>query len=506
MRIRISANAEKRDALDALIIPFWKTDEGPTSGFPNSWHPRPACELSDRLLELARGPMQARDFTGKEGEIVWVWAHELERRIGLLGLGAQSGVSAERLRRSYFKAMRAALSRKAKTYNIILPVIETLPFEISCKALLEGIHFASYAFDKLKHDVLVDEPTVRPEEVVLITSEMHAAENAANYVQKVMQAVFFARDLVNSNADDVTPQYLGTCATRMSQEFGRIETKVYSKKWLEEQGMGLVLAVAKGSSCDPAFIHMHYEGDPTSKDHTVLIGKGITFDTGGLNLKPTGSMETMREDMGGAAVCMATLQAIASLGLNCNVSVVIAATENAIGSRAFKPGDVYKSYAGKTVEITNTDAEGRLILADAISYAVAHLNPTRIIDVATLTGAMDIAVGSEVIGYFSNSDSLAAELEQAGHRTYERIWRFPLYEEYREQLKSDVADIKNRSRRQGGAVLAAIFLKEFVKDIPWAHFDIAGNNFFKEPARYWQRNATGMGVRLLVDYFEKAYI
>jgi len=214
-------------------------------------------------------------------------------------------------------------------------------------------------------------------------------------------------------------------------------------------------------------------------------------------------MDSMRSDMAGAAVVLGTLQAISSLGLPVNVTGVIPACENAIDSRSYKLGDVYKSRAGITVEVNNTDAEGRLILADALSYAVDKLAPTRIIDIGTLTGAMEISLGAEVMGYFSNSDILAEELWHSGQRTFERAWRLPLYEEYKEYLKSDVGDIKNTaSRKKGGAILCAAFLQHFVKDVPWSHIDIAGVAFYNEPLRYWPKNATGIGVRFFVDYFE----
>ncbi|MCB1135296.1 MAG: leucyl aminopeptidase, partial [Chlamydiia bacterium] len=256
-------------------------------------------------------------------------------------------------------------------------------------------------------------------------------------------------------------------------------------------------------SCnEPAFIIMQHKGDPRSKDHTVIVGKGVTYDTGGLNLKPTGSMEDMKCDMSGAAVAFGTLYAAAKLGLKKNLSVVVAATENSIGSRSYKPGDVYSSYLGKTVEIGNTDAEGRLTLADALAYANKNLHPTRMIDLATLTGAMLIALGEEASGLMSNDDTLAEQLKQAGERTFERVWRLPLFDEYKDQLKSEIADISNIGGRHAGSITAGIFLKEFVGDTPWAHLDIAGTAYLSKARRYHPKNGTGIGVRLLIDYLE----
>jgi leucyl aminopeptidase len=288
----------------------------------------------------------------------------------------------------------------------------------------------------------------------------------------------------------------------MSQEFGRIKTEVKDKAWIEQEGMGLFLAVSRASHLPPQFIICSYQGHAVSSDHTVLVGKGITYDTGGLKLKALDNMVLMRSDMTGAAVCLGVIQSLAALGVPVNVTAVIPTCENAINERAFKNGDVYKSRSGITVEVTNTDAEGRLILADALSYAVDTLNPNRIIDVGTLTGSMEIALGNELMGLFSNSDSLAQELFQAGQRTHELAWRMPLYPEYKDQLKSDIADIKNAATPKGGSILCAIFIEQFVKNIPWAHFDMASVAFAKEARAYWPKNATGIGVRLLVDYFE----
>lgn len=267
--------------------------------------------------------------------------------------------------------------------------------------------------------------------------------------------------------------------------------------------MGLLLAVNRGSDSDPAFIIIEYKGNPKSKEKTVLVGKGITYDTGGLNIKVS-NMETMKGDMGGAAAVMGTIVAAASLDLKVNVTAVIPTTENSISSRSYKPGDIYKSYSGKTVEIGNTDAEGRLILADALAYAVDHLKPTRLIDLATLTGAMIIALGTETIGLFSNNDALADGLIRSGSDTYERVWRLPLHEEYRDQLKSDFADIRNIGGRAAGSITAAIFLQEFVGKTPWAHLDIAGTAYLEDGAkRYHPKYGTGSGVRLLIDFLEQ---
>lgn len=482
--IRAHANPEKREALDALVIPF----------FVGEGAPEFACSVPESLVRAVRAPIAAGDFVAKEGQIVWVWADIPERRIALVGLGEKSGCSAESLRRLMSGVVRSCTERRYKRINLFTPTTEGHNPVVMTKALLEGLFFGSY-------DILAKQ-TDAVGEVVLITSECHQTQALTSHVEKVMRALFFARDLINGNADDITPRYLASCAEGIAGLSGRIEVRVHGREWILEQGMGLFHAVSRASSHEPQFIEMHYRGDPASPDLTVLVGKGITFDTGGLNLKGRGSIENQRKDMAGAAVVMATLQAIAQLELCCNVSVLIPTCENAIGPDAFKPGDVYTGMNKKRVEITNTDAEGRLLLADALYYAATILKASRVIDVATLTGAMSVALGGEAIGYFSNSDALAFKLEGAGQKTYERLWRFPLYEEYKEKLKSDVADIKNAHTQEAGAILAALFLQEFVQQIPWAHLDIAGVACYTEKTRYWHKLATGMGVRLLVEYFE----
>ncbi|MBS0655680.1 MAG: leucyl aminopeptidase, partial [Verrucomicrobia bacterium] len=448
--------------------------------------------------QLWQPPVAAGDFDAKEGDVVCVWSSSPEeKRLLLLGLGEKEKVTAERLRRAWSELTKFCRKQKIKTLNVLLPEIESLPRPIAARAIVEGLFLGNYVYDVHKL-----EPASLVEQITLIASDVHAIEEIVDKVTKVMAAVWLARDLCNGNADDITPQYLSQIAQEIAKEHPRAEAACHGRSWIEEKGMGLLLAVSRASCREPTFICMHYNGNPSSPDRTCLVGKGITYDTGGLSLKPMASMETQRIDMSGAAIALAVFKAVSALNLHINLSIAIPSCENAIGSMAYKIGDVYKGYSGKTVEVTNTDAEGRLILADAIAYAVKELPISRIIDIATLTGAVDVALGGEAVGLFSNSDFLAEELIASGQRTFERAWRLPLYEEYKELLKSDTADIKNASGRSAGAILGAIFLQEFVEDTPWAHFDIAGCAYNKEAKRYLPKQATAVGVRLLVDYLE----
>jgi leucyl aminopeptidase len=367
--------------------------------------------------------------------------------------------------------------------------------------MAEGILLANYAYHGQKQMSEKDAPSLL-ESVNFIT----ASKNAHKVVDKaetICEGVYFARDLINGNADDVTPGYLTQVAVGLSKKHPKIHTTIFDKKKLEKEGFGLILAVSRGSHHDPVMIVAEYKGNPKDKKATVLIGKGVTYDTGGLNLKPTGSMETMKCDMGGAAVVLGVLDVAAQLNLKQNITVVVPSVENSISSMSYKPGDVYKSYSGKTVEIGNTDAEGRLILADALAYAVKKLNPKEIVDVATLTGAIEVALGNECSGLFCNNDVLADALLRSGRITFERVWRMPLFDEYKEQLRSDIADMSNHGGRSGGAVTAALFLKEFIdENIPWAHLDIAATAYLKDKKRYHPKSGTGIGVRLLIEMIE----
>jgi leucyl aminopeptidase len=483
MQLTHAENFSKRKSSDLLILPFWQGKKG-----------EPACPM--REFESAyRLPVRTGDFSGKEGEVCFVYRKgSKENRLLLLGLGKQEEFHAENLRRSYSAAAKACRKKKIRAISAALPEADS-PMAAAC---VEGLLLANYAFDQLKSDILKEEPSVLQKICLIGIDAAVLAE--CRRMQRLVEAVNFARDLVNGNADDVTPEMLADTALKLAKEFSSIKTTVFNKKRIEKEGLGLLLAVNKGSPREPRFILIEYRGNPDSSDTTAIVGKGITYDTGGLNIKPTGSMETMKDDMSGAAAVLGTLRAAAALRLKVNILGAIASTENAIGPTSYKPGDVYKSYAGTTVEISNTDAEGRLVLADALAYVQDHYKPSRIIDLATLTGGIVVALGEEASGLFCNDDPLAHALVDAGHRTYERLWRMPIFPEYKEALKSQIADIKNSADRKASSINGAMFLLRFIKKVPWAHLDIAGTAFLTKPKGYHPTQATGVGVRLLIDF------
>lgn len=480
---------DQRKHADVLVLPFWKNKE----------EVEQAASFSLKAFPL-QGLIESKDFKGKEGEVAFIYQDRgSEPRIAVLGLGEQDNITVEKLRRSYASLVKACCQRKCKSMNLWLPAISSLSEEDLARGVAEGMLLANYQYDKLKHDSVKEEKTSLIQKATLIGIGKRGLAQAKKSTV-ICQGVYLARDLVNGNADEVTPQYLAETAKNLSKTCKGIKTTIFDKKRIEKEKMGLLLAVNRSSPHDPVFLISEYKGAPKSKDLTVIVGKGITFDTGGLNLKI--SMDTMKCDMAGAATALGILYAAASLKLKVNLAIVIVSTENCIGSCSYKPGDVYKSYSGKTVEIGNTDAEGRLILADALAYANRHLKPSRIIDFATLTGAIDIALGPEASGLMSNNDVLADSLLRSGSNTFERVWRMPLYEEYRDALKSDIADIRNIGGRSAGSILAALFLQEFVGKTPWAHLDIAATAFLSDKRRYLPKYGTGVGIRLMIDFLE----
>ncbi len=455
-----------------MIVPFW---EGV----------KEASEPTGFDLE---GPL--RDFKGKNGETLF--AYDQGERILLLGLGKQEKASVEALRRAYAAAVRAAATKKVKQAALLFPKCKQK--EEFLRGIGEGLVLTNYSFT-YKHDSLKDSPIVLIEKVTFVGVEK---SSVLERVLTVGEGVRFVRDLVNGNADDKVEKLVASA----QKLHPKVKTTLFNKKRLEEEGMGLILAVNRSSVIDPYLIMSEYKGDPKSKAHIVLVGKGVTYDTGGLSLKPSDGMFTMKCDMAGAATVLGAVKTAAQLGLKVNVTALAPVTENCIGSKSFKLGDVYTSYSGKTVEINNTDAEGRLILADALSYAAKNLAPSCMIDLATLTGACVIALGEEIAGLFTKDDDLGEELLSSADRCDELLCRFPFYEDYKEVFKSEIADLVNSGGREAGAIKAALFLQEFVGNVPWAHIDIAGPAYQAKPKHYNPMKGTGYALRLLIEFLE----
>jgi leucyl aminopeptidase len=408
------------------------------------------------------------------------------RRWLVVGLGARDSFDAERAR-----VVAATVHGRARELGTRVLACE-LPHHVPdtvASALVEGTVLAGYRFDRYRA-----RPEDEPGEVQeIVVSSHHDVADAVRRGAIGASAQNFARELQDTPANDLTP----TALAERAQEIEGIEVEVHGRAWMAEQGMGALLAVAQGSDQEPAVIVARYDGGGGGP-LLGFVGKAVTHDTGGLSIKPAGGMHEMKFDMSGGAAVLGALRAIAALGLPVRVLAVIGATENTISGSAMKPGDIVRAMTGTTIEINNTDAEGRLVLCDCLGYAVAQ-GAERIVDVATLTGGIVTALGATYAGLFATDEYLAAAVTAAGAAAGELVWRMPLHPEYDEQIKGRYADIVNSESRRAHPIQGASFLKRFVGDVPWAHLDIAGTGHDNGRA-YTAKGGAGWGVRLLVEF------
>ena len=448
-----------------------------------------SARLAGQLpVELDVAALLSRESAkGGAGEVVGVPVTaegELER---VLLLGAGAGTPAD------LRKAGAAVARRAKDATSLVVDVRGLEVDgAGLRALAEGLLLASYSFTRKA------EPKARA--LASVTVVGAAAEQAdLDAALAVVRATAAARDLVNTPSLEKSPQWLADQARSLLDD---LEVDVLGADELAARGFGGILGVGQGSTRPPCLVEARYDGG--TGPHVVLVGKGITFDTGGLSLKPTPSMLEMKSDMGGAAAVLATLRAVADLRLPIRVTALAAVAENMPSGTAQRPGDVLRQYGGRTVEVLNTDAEGRLVLADALAYADQDLQADVVVDVATLTGAMPVALGKRIAGLFAGDDELAAQLEAAGQASGEPLWRMPLVDDYRRTLDSPVADLRNigqpRLKLMGGSITAALFLREFTGGRPWAHLDIAGPAFTGSDEDERTKGGTGYGVRLLTTW------
>lgn len=442
---------------------------------------------------------QEGEFTGKLNKTIMI--HTIGRaaaqRLLLVGLGKRAEISRDRLRQAAGTAVLALRAAGVKKADSVLHLAAG-GGEEWLAAAIEGHILGGYSFDRYKTGI---ESNAVVEEMTLLVTEpavSDAARLAATESRVVCEAVILARELVDQPANVATPAFLAERAVEVCGRYG-IDCRVMERDELERNGMEALLAVAKGSSQPPRFIIIEYRGAEAKERPTVLVGKGITFDSGGISLKPREGMEKMKNDMAGGAAVLGAVTAAARLGLPVNLVGLIPAAENLPGGRAYKPGDLVTAMSGKTVEIVNTDAEGRLVLCDAMHYA-QRFRPAALIDVATLTGACVVALGTFATGLMGNDEGLARALKKAGEASGERVWQLPLWEEYGELMKSDIADLKNAGGPTAGTISAGWFLQQFAGKSKWAHLDIAGTAWEEKGRPYLPKGATGVGVRLLVEY------
>jgi leucyl aminopeptidase len=468
---------------------------------------RPAPEIAavDRALGgLLSRVQKSEKFEGKPGQISYFHTAGAipAERVLVVGLGplrrGARARDAEPMRRATAAAVRRARDLGAATIAVFMPA-PALSARARAQAVVEGALLGTYRFDKYlkeKNGKVVRTLTVLEPD----RRSAAAARDGVRLGRIAAEATCLARDLVNEPANVVTPTFLARRAAEIAEESG-LTLRVLDRAECATMGMGAYVGVAQGSEEPPKFIHLTYTPKGRARRRVVVIGKGITFDSGGLDLKSADGMLRMKDDMSGAAAVLGIFQALPRLKPPVEVHGLIAATENMPSGTAQRPGDIVRAMNGLTIEIGNTDAEGRLTLADALAYAVEHIKPDEMIDMATLTGAVVIALGQGVSGMMASDDGLAARVLAAADGAGERMWRLPLHDEYKDGLKSDVADLNNISSQRGaGAIVAGLFMREFTAGVPWAHLDIAGTAFTERELPLGPKGATGVGVRTLLTY------
>ncbi len=440
---------------------------------------------------LASGELAGKPF---ETNLLHKPAGLKAKRLLLVSGGNAKKFSSYDLRRLAGAAVRALKTRGIRSFAFVAP--SGIPAAEAVRAIVEGAHVGNFEPDYYRSDrkdQTIDTLTV------VASGDKATLEKAANEAQIIGESQNFTRDLVNEPSNRMTPTILAERAKRMSDEVG-LKCEVYGADKIKELKMGAFWSVAQGSDEPPALIVMHYEpaGAP-EKPVLGLVGKGITFDTGGISIKPADGMEKMKYDMAGGATMIGAMRAIALLKPNVKVIGIVCATENMPSGKAQKPGDVQIAMSGKSIEIINTDAEGRLVLADGLFYA-RQLGCTHLVDAATLTGAVVVALGYSNAGIFANDDDMYNRFHKANDSAGEKMWRLPLDDEYKEQIRSSIADIVNSGGRWGGAITAAMFLKEFAEETPWIHLDIAGTAWTEDQKPWIAKGPSGIALRSLVEF------
>jgi leucyl aminopeptidase len=454
--------------------------------------------LNGQLVKAA----QAEEFTGKAGTVFSMHSHGLlpSRRVVLVGLGSSDAVELETLRKAGGQSIAVANKAKASTAHLALPAFDTLSDTTAAQAAAEGLGLAAYRFDKyLSEDT--DPPTAKKFSLSLEGIAPVAARKSLKRAQSVVDGVCLARDLVNEPPGTLTPVEFAKRARTVGKT-ANLTVSVMDERALAREKMNMLLAVAQAAApyTPPRVVRLAYRPKKKAKRHVVLVGKGLTFDSGGLDLKPAAGMLDMKMDMGGAGAVLGTMLSVGQIAPDIAVTGYLACVENGIGGNAYHPSDILLSRKGLTVEVNNTDAEGRLVLADTIDLALSKDKPDMIIDLATLTGACMVALGPTTAGIFTDDDELAEDIRGAGKRAGEDFWRLPLNDELAGQLKSNLADTKNTGERWGGAITAGLFLKRFVDDrAKWAHIDIAGPTMTNKGNSYTPRGGVGFPVRTLTN-------
>ncbi|MGL4656595.1 MAG: leucyl aminopeptidase [Sarcina sp.] len=472
--------------VDALVVPFF---EGALNCHKPEVDVRIKRAEAKGTFKGAKSEILLLDLQAEDGSIKDVIA---------LGLGKKEDVTVEVMRKAFSKAVRQLKTLKAENAKVCLGNVEITDASEFAKGIVEGMTLGYYKFDKY-----MSKKEEAKDLVINVTEKLAGAKEAFEEAIMLSEGTIIARDLVNEPANVMVPSKLAEKAVEFGAKYG-FEVEVKGLEEIKALGMEAFLAVARGSVHEPKLIVMRYNGDSENLNKKQgLVGKGLTFDTGGYSLKPSTSMDTMKSDMGGSAAVIGAMSIIAERKLKKNVVAVVAACENAISGDSYKPGDIIGSMAGKTIEVANTDAEGRLTLVDAVNYIIEKENVDSVVDIATLTGAVLVALGNTTTGVLANNDEFYAELEEASKSTGEFVWRLPITDDYKELNKSKVADLKNVGGRLAGTITAGLFIGEFVQDKPWLHLDIAGSSWTDAPKSYSDLGGTGEGARLLYELVKR---
>ena len=445
-------------------------------------------------------------FSGKEGEVYTFTREKNEtlQTVILVGLGKDENLKLEDFRKVAGNAIKKSVELKLNKIFLRIPEVKTLELGEIVKAMTYGAILGGYTFDKYK----TSKKEVKELEVSIgahgISDETKKElDKNIEEGRQIAEGVIIARDLVNEPSNVIYPETLANEAVKISKESG-FDIEVLGVEKIKELKMEAFYEVAKGSDKEPKFIIMRHFGNKDNKEEILgLVGKGLTYDSGGYSLKPSTGMETMKSDMGGAAAVIGAMSIIAKRNLEINVVAVVAACENLVNGNAYKPGEIIGSMAGKTIEVLNTDAEGRLTLADAVHYIIAKENATEVIDVATLTGAALVALGETTTAVVTNNSEFYSELKEVSDYTGEKFWELPAFEDYRKLIKSDIADLKNIGGRFAGTITAGLFIEEFVQNKPWLHLDIAGTAWASSKSDYGIKGGTGAPVSTLYELAKK---
>ena len=502
MQISVRAQALDKIKADWLAVPVTQLT---AKGSGAKRLPRALAALDRACGGVIAAAIASGSFEGKDDQsaLLYPTAKGAPSRLLLVGLGEEGELDANRLRRAAGSAIKRTHDPKVAKAAMALPRLRKLKPEVVAQAFSEGATLGAYRFDRFEESKPDAPSGVKALTLVFEGGPIAPIRKGASKGHILAEAQNLARDLSNDPPNELPPVKLASIAKATARKVGQ-KCRVFDVNQMEKLEMGAILAVGQGSANPPRMIVMeHVPKRKTKKTPTLcIVGKGITFDTGGISIKPSGNMHEMKHDMSGAATVVGAMQAVGKLDLPIHVVGIIAAAENMPGGRAYRPGDVIRSMSGKTIEIMNTDAEGRVVLADALHYARSEFDPDAMVDLATLTGACVVALGPWATGVFSRDDALVAELVKSGEATGETMWRMPLFDEHERAMKSTVGDLKNSGARDAGASTAAGFLAAFAGKGSWAHLDIAGTGWGNASDGYNVPGATGVGVRTLLEWLQ----